>query len=1056
MKTLRLVVSLLLALALVPLGPAFAGTGKQPESEWSAAGIIVKPKAGRDLTTLSVQGASVPGARIGRSGLYRVAAGREPGRTLAALRADPGVEWAEPDYIREVSLGYTSTPNDPDFRDETLMQSSTMRLAHARSWYLRGPGSINAADVWPYLAPAEVRQYGARASATAFPVAVIDTGFYMTHPDRGPYITAAKDCLDTYTHATGVTTVDDDVTPVSPNAPGNDVYQSSHGTCVAGEIAGGVDNGIGTAGAAYDTPVRVYKVQGVCVDGVPEGGIVPGEAVILDSAVIDAIYRATDDGCRVISMSLGGPDPSSALQQAIDHAHSNGVLVVAASGNYPTEPVQYPAACDHVIGVGSYWIESNEEDYTIFHRSSFTSYGTGLDLLAPGEGIWGFIKPDYDADGAYGTIARPGYTMWDGTSMATPLVAAGAAALWRLAPFLSNDEMADLLFSTAWDQGPSGYDTDYGWGMFSMSGPRYRLEDMYRELTAPTLVARPADAIAVTVADFSWQPVPGQSVTYRATLDGVARDASTTSVSYAGLTEGWHTVTITAMSPLNWWDAVRSSTTVDFLVDTVTPAAPELTVEDGVLAWTPTEPGLRENRLRIDGGAEVVLPGTTSTYPVDGLEPGLHVAEVRCVDPAGNESGWGRIEFILGAPPETPRLDGSYTTSDGSFALDWPDALGATAYHYVLDASPLVSVTGSSLGLSGLAVGRYQLAVRAVNASGVSGWASSTLIVDSSPVPATLVVTPVEGTAETGTDRIGTAIAVSRRAFPEKSSPYVVVATGYDWPDALSGSSLAGALGAPILLTRPDVLPDPVAAEIVRLGAQHVIVLGGTAAVSTDVTSDLEALGVSVERLSGATRYETARAATLRAVAELGPTHEKTALVVTGEAFPDALGGSALAVAKGWPIYLVHPDPARRSALIDDLRADGVESAIILGGVGAVPADVETALRAALADRVRRLGGATRYETAVEVARYGVAEAGLVWDDLAITVGESFPDALAAGVLQGRSGSVMLFVRPAELPDATRAELLLNRDRIYEVRFLGGTSVITPAVRSAVTSILAR
>jgi len=1052
-KFLRLIVSLVLVFALALPGVAM-GAGDQPVGQSRAAGIIVKLRDGRDVSDLAVSGAR--GQRLGRSSVYRIRAGSSPARTLAALRANPAVEWAEPDYIREVTLDYTSTPNDPDFRDETFLQSSTMQLAHARSWYLRGKGSIYASDVWPYLAPAAVQQYGARASASAFRVAVIDSGFYMTHPDKGSNIVAAKDCLDTYTHATGVTTVDNDVTPVSVSAPGNDIYRASHGTCVAGEIAAGIDNGVGTAGAGYDTPVAVYKVQGVCVDGIPEAGIVRGQAVILDSAVIDAIHRATNDGCKVISMSLGGPDPSVALQDAVDYAHAHGVLVVAATGNNPTLPVQYPAACDNVIGVGSYRIDSNEEPLTIFRRSSFTSYGTGLDLLAPGEGIWGFIKPDYDEDGG-GTVARPGYTMWDGTSMATPLVAAAAAALWRFVPFLSNDEMADLLFRSAGDMGPTEYDTGYGWGTLNMSWARYKLQEAYPELPAPALTVRPADAINTSSATFSWLPVTGLDVTYRASLDGVGQDLVGTTASYPALAEGHHSVTITAMSPRNWWDLHRSATTVDFLVDTITPTTPVVTMVDRVLGWTPTEPELREIRVRIDGGTEIVLPGTASSYSLASLALGPHVAEVRCVDLAGNQSGWGRVEFVLGDPPEAPVLAATYTTVDGSFTIDWPDAPRATGYRYVVDAGAPVVTATPAISLSSLPVGRYRLSVCAVNASGISAWTSASLLVEASPVPAELTVTPVEGSTEIGTDRIGTAIAASRLAFPDGSSPDVLIATAYDWPDALGGSALAGVLDAPILLTRQNELPQAVAEEIARLGASRVIILGGTGAVSTDVWFALRALPriQVVERMPGADRYETARRVAARVIEESGVDWDGTALVVTGQTFPDALGGSPLSSARGWPVYLVPPDPAMHSALVAGMRDDGVTSALILGGTGAVPGGVEAGLDAALG-QVTRLGGATRYETAVTVARHSVDYAGLSWDDLAIAVGEDFPDALAGGVLQGHYGSVVLLTRGSSLSDATRAELVARKDAIHEVRFFGGVGALTPAVRASVTSILAK
>ncbi len=119
-----------------------------------------------------------------------------------------------------------------------------------------------------------------------------------------------------------------------------------------------------------------------------------------------------------------------------------------------------------------------------------------------------------------------------------------------------------------------------------------------------------------------------------------------------------------------------------------------------------------------------------------------------------------------------------------------------------------------------------------------------------------------------GDNRFTTAIEASKKAF--KASEYVVIATGYNWPDALGGSALAGALDAPILLTRQDSLPSEATAEIVRLGATKAIILGGTPAVSSSVASAIDAIpGVSVERIAGANRYETANKVAARTVAIL-------------------------------------------------------------------------------------------------------------------------------------------------------------------------------------------
>jgi putative cell wall-binding protein/uncharacterized protein YkwD len=310
-----------------------------------------------------------------------------------------------------------------------------------------------------------------------------------------------------------------------------------------------------------------------------------------------------------------------------------------------------------------------------------------------------------------------------------------------------------------------------------------------------------------------------------------------------------------------------------------------------------------------------------------------------------------------------------------------------------------------------------------------------------------LTVTPIEGA-----DRIATAVAASQEAFT--SSTCVVIATGFNWPDALGGSALAGALKAPILLTSQSGLSTEVRNEIVRLKATKAIILGGTAAVSAAVATQLDAIsGVSVERIAGADRYETANLVAARTIAEMNAQggYDGTAFVSTGANFPDALGASPLAAAKGWPIYLANPALASNAALVATMKAAGVTDAILLGGANVVADSVATALGATFETR---LSGANRYDTAVKVASYGVANADLSWDKVAPATGQNFPDALAGGVLQGASGSVLLLTPTASLNGGVAAVLSANKGSISEVRFLGSTAALSVTVRSAVVSAL--
>jgi putative cell wall-binding protein len=272
-----------------------------------------------------------------------------------------------------------------------------------------------------------------------------------------------------------------------------------------------------------------------------------------------------------------------------------------------------------------------------------------------------------------------------------------------------------------------------------------------------------------------------------------------------------------------------------------------------------------------------------------------------------------------------------------------------------------------------------------------------------------------------GTSRFHTAVAASQEAYPA-GSDYVIIATGRNWPDALGGTALAGALDAPILLSEPTSLPAVTATEISRLGATHAIILGGTGAVSAGVQNTLATtMGLVVERIFGDDRYQTADAVALRTIEVLGVDYDGTAFVATGANFPDALAAAPLAAAQGWPLFLAHPTGGLLPGTVAAMGA--VDEALILGGTGAVGTAVQTQLATTMGLTTTRLEGINRYVTAVAIASYGVNSAGHVWDRVGIATGEDYPDALAGGVLQGKVGSVMLLTTPTSLHPATATAL---------------------------------
>ncbi len=147
-----------------------------------------------------------------------------------------------------------------------------------------------------------------------------------------------------------------------------------------------------------------------------------------------------------------------------------------------------------------------------------------------------------------------------------------------------------------------------------------------------------------------------------------------------------------------------------------------------------------------------------------------------------------------------------------------------------------------------------------------------------------------------GESRIETSIKLSQAAFPEGSDT-IVLATGYDFPDALAAAPLAYAYNAPLLLTKPSYLTDSLIEEIWRLGASKAIIIGGTLAISSNVESELQNLGLGIERISGKNRFETAQKIADKLRVKNGSPQK--VIIATGYNYPDALASSSYAARKG-------------------------------------------------------------------------------------------------------------------------------------------------------------
>lgn len=197
-----------------------------------------------------------------------------------------------------------------------------------------------------------------------------------------------------------------------------------------------------------------------------------------------------------------------------------------------------------------------------------------------------------------------------------------------------------------------------------------------------------------------------------------------------------------------------------------------------------------------------------------------------------------------------------------------------------------------------------------------------------------------------GADRYATAAALLpwwMLEFPD----VVFLASGADYPDALSGAAAGGHLDVPVLLAAPDRLPAETVAALGRLAPSRVIALGGTGSISDAVLESARRAagdGATAERRGGATRYDTAVSVSQGTFADPGV---PVVYVASGEDFADALAGAAAGGSIGGPVLLTPPDEAP-AAVLAEIRRLAPERVVILGGTSVVSERVATQIAAAV------------------------------------------------------------------------------------------------------------
>jgi len=437
-----LAAALVCALVMVLAPSVLAAEGaRPPKFPWEGPAVRVKP--GRLVVTFdrgtspserrtvhaAVGGHLIPRGRAGAIDVVELPPGRSPFAAISAYEADPTVLAAEPDRFAVP----TEIPNDTYFETQWGLHNTGQSHPITESGYVgqnnhvgTAEADVDAAEAWDASIP------DAPTPDDDIIVAVIDTGVDIDHPDL------VNSMWVNELEQGGLPEVDDDGNGYKDDVNGWDFLQNnpnpspasglaqSHGTHVAGIVAAERANGTGIAGIC-----GACKIMGLRFD-------------FSLGQEIEAIEYAVANGADVINMSFASSVWSQAERVAIRTAGNQGVLTVVAANNssadndiplyvdgsfapafpssYNLETILSVAASTHRDQYGLV----TECDLSAVQRwrCAFTSWGRdSVDVAAPGVDIVSTVRPSAGGD------VDVGYQVWDGTSMAAPLVAGIAGAV---------------------------------------------------------------------------------------------------------------------------------------------------------------------------------------------------------------------------------------------------------------------------------------------------------------------------------------------------------------------------------------------------------------------------------------------------------------------------------------------------------------------------------------------------------------------------------------------------------------------------------------------------
>lgn len=438
----------------------------------------------------------------------------------------------------------------------------------------------------------------------------------------------------------------------------------------------------------------------------------------------------------------------------------------------------------------------------------------------------------------------------------------------------------------------------------------------------------------------------------------------------------------------------------------------------------------------------------------------------------------------------------SYTTmSDGtfSFAMD-PTQIGTVKFVFgghvvgtmdVTDTNASVSITGSLVlyatnhmtgkltDLNGNPLGNKSVTVDAT-AVGLNSTSYNTLndgtfnfnltpneqgqvnLIFGGRVIKTILVQPAYSQGQrigaASLDNAALSVEVAKNGWT--SAENVILTRDDIVADSMVAVPLSKKLDAPILMTPSNELSQTVLTEIRSLGAKNVYIIGGTSAVSTNVEDTLKQAGLTITRLAGSDRYNTAA----QVSAAVG--NSNTVYLAYGYGEPDALAASAFAAEKGIPILLTQTNELP-FVTQQAIQNTGASKIVILGGTGIISPGLESSLQQKY--EVTRYGGADRYATEAIIfqnlfdtqsPQSPLYFTSALVNPSDVASGKPYGDALVTAALAAKNDGFVITLPPDYLPLEINYFMLYNKGYIRSSAVVGNESAISDALENEIYTVL--